>query len=186
MDFDTQVKLAIYNHFAATGKAPSTGDVAASIDTGVENVLESYQRLRAQRLLVLEADGAVFRRAHPAHRRSRWHPLLCQLRLGCARHHGGLVEGCDRSLPMCAVWRAFASPSRSSRTGPFRLALTLPGPCGEMVGRYCLHLKQHALLPVGGTGSRLVHGTRGPGTTAGAHRSTLDTCHHLVFDPPAG
>src|SRR6187397_2636508 len=65
MDFDTQVKLAIYNHFAATGKAPSPGDVAASIDAKDESVLESYQRLRAQRLLVLEADGASIRMAPP-------------------------------------------------------------------------------------------------------------------------
>ena len=55
MDFDTQVKLALYNHFAATGIAPSPGDVAASMGTGVENVLESDQRIRVQRLLVLQA-----------------------------------------------------------------------------------------------------------------------------------
>ena len=65
MDFDTQVKLAIYNHFAVTGIAPSPGDIATSMDTRVENVLESYQRLRAQRLLVLEADGASIRMAPP-------------------------------------------------------------------------------------------------------------------------
>src|SRR5690349_20991182 len=65
MDFDTQVKLAIYKHFAATGNAPSPGDVATSIAENVESVLESYQRLRAQRLLALEADGASIRMAPP-------------------------------------------------------------------------------------------------------------------------
>ena len=51
MDFDTQVKLAIYNHFAATGIAPSPGDVAASIDAKDESVLQAahnrWQRKRA-------------------------------------------------------------------------------------------------------------------------------------------
>ena len=65
MDFDTQVKLAIYNHFATTGHAPSPGQVAKSIDAKDESVLESYQRLRAQRLLALEADGVSIRMAPP-------------------------------------------------------------------------------------------------------------------------
>ena len=65
MDFDTQVKLAIYNHFAATGDAPSPGEVANRIDSDIERVLESYQRLRAQKLLVLEGDGSSIRMAPP-------------------------------------------------------------------------------------------------------------------------
>jgi hypothetical protein len=65
MDVDTRVKLAMYNHFARTGLAPAPEEVATSIDAQVENVLESYQRLRAQRLLVLEADGASIRMAPP-------------------------------------------------------------------------------------------------------------------------
>src|SRR5687767_4180162 len=65
MDFDTQVKLAIYNYFARTGHAPSPEDVAKSIEAEVEDVLESYRRLRAQRLLVLETDEASIRMAPP-------------------------------------------------------------------------------------------------------------------------
>ena len=65
MDFDTQVKLTIYNHFAATGHAPSAGEVAKRIESDVEQVRESYQRLRGQRLLVLETDGASIRMAPP-------------------------------------------------------------------------------------------------------------------------
>ena len=65
MDFDTQVKLAIYSHFAATGGAPAPGDVAKSIDADLETVLAAYQRLREQRLLVLEADGSSIRMAPP-------------------------------------------------------------------------------------------------------------------------
>lgn len=65
MEFDTQVKLAIYHHFAATGQAPVIGDVAKQVNSNLERVTESYQRLRAQRLLVLEADGSSIRMAPP-------------------------------------------------------------------------------------------------------------------------
>jgi hypothetical protein len=65
MDFDTQVKLTIYNHFAATGRAPSPTDVASHVRSEAESVLESYQRLRAQRLLLIEPDGQSIRMAPP-------------------------------------------------------------------------------------------------------------------------
>jgi hypothetical protein len=65
MDFDTQVKLAIYNYFATTGRASSPTEVAARIDSDADHVIESYQRLRAQRLLVLEEDGSSIRMAPP-------------------------------------------------------------------------------------------------------------------------
>lgn len=65
MDFDTQVKLEIYHHFAETGHRPSADEVAKRIGSDAQLVLASYQRLRAQRLLVLEADGCSIRMAPP-------------------------------------------------------------------------------------------------------------------------
>jgi hypothetical protein len=65
MDFDTQVRLAIYHHFARTGRAPSPAEVAKHIASAADHVLESCQRLRAQRLLVLEEDGSSIRMAPP-------------------------------------------------------------------------------------------------------------------------
>jgi hypothetical protein len=65
MDFDTQVKLAIYQHFAETGRPPRPEEVAERVDADVQTVLESYPRLRAQRLLVLEEDGRSIRMASP-------------------------------------------------------------------------------------------------------------------------
>jgi len=65
MEFDVQVKLAIYNHFAETGRAPSPTEVMNRVGTDVESVLESYKKLRAQRLLLLEADGSSIRMAPP-------------------------------------------------------------------------------------------------------------------------
>jgi len=65
MDFDTQIKLAVYRHFAATGQRPSPEDVAARVGSDVESVLDAYLRLRSQRVLALEADGSSIRMAPP-------------------------------------------------------------------------------------------------------------------------
>ena len=67
MEFDVQVKMAVYRHFAKTGQRPRPEDVAARVGGGadVKSVIEAYQRLRAQRLLVLEDDGESIRMASP-------------------------------------------------------------------------------------------------------------------------
>lgn len=65
MDFDKEVKLAIYRHFAGTGLRPSPENVATLVDSDVGSVLDAYLRLRAQRVLALEADGTSIRMAPP-------------------------------------------------------------------------------------------------------------------------
>lgn len=65
MDFDTQIKLAVYGHFAETGRRPSPEEVAELAGSVVGIVLGAYARLRGQRLLVLEADGSSIRMAPP-------------------------------------------------------------------------------------------------------------------------
>lgn len=65
MDIDTQVKLAVYRHFAETGLKPSPEDTAARAALSTAEVLEAYPRLRAQRVLLLEEDGRTIRMAPP-------------------------------------------------------------------------------------------------------------------------
>ena len=65
MEFDSQVKLAVYLHFAETGWRPSPDDVAERAGSDVGSVIDAYQRLRAQRVLVLEGDGSSIRMAPP-------------------------------------------------------------------------------------------------------------------------
>ena len=65
MDFDTQIKLVVYRHFAETGQRPSPESVAARVGSDVERVLDAYLRLRSQRVLSLEADGSSIRMAPP-------------------------------------------------------------------------------------------------------------------------
>ena len=65
MDLDTRIKLAVYRHFAEMAARPTTAEVAARAGTDIEQVLEALPRLRAQRVLVLEADGTSIRMAPP-------------------------------------------------------------------------------------------------------------------------
>lgn len=65
MEFDTQVKVAIYHHFAQTGRRPSPAEVAERVGADRQSVLDAYQSLRSQRLLVLEPDGDSIRMAPP-------------------------------------------------------------------------------------------------------------------------
>lgn len=64
-DFDTRVKLAVYRYFAETGRAPSLRNVGDRVGSSAGDVQQAYGRLRAQRVLVLEADGSSIRMAPP-------------------------------------------------------------------------------------------------------------------------
>lgn len=65
MDFDLEVKLAVYRHFAETGRRPSVADVAQRIGAAASEIPPSYARLRALRVLFLEPDGVTIRMASP-------------------------------------------------------------------------------------------------------------------------
>jgi hypothetical protein len=65
MDFDTQIKLAIYRHFAETTRRPSPAEVADRVGSDIPSVLDAYARLQAQRVLALEADASAIRMAPP-------------------------------------------------------------------------------------------------------------------------
>jgi hypothetical protein len=65
MEFDVEVKLTVYRHFAETGRRPSIREITERIGSDSKSVLDAFQRLGAQRLLVLEADGSSIRMASP-------------------------------------------------------------------------------------------------------------------------
>jgi hypothetical protein len=65
MELDLKAKLAIYGHFAAVGTRPSVDDIAGQVGVTVPQAREIFARLRAQRVLVLEADAESIRMAPP-------------------------------------------------------------------------------------------------------------------------
>jgi Alkylmercury lyase len=123
MDLDLDVKLAIYHHFAETARRPSPKEIADRVGVDVTAALEAYQRLRAQRVLVLEEDGAAIRMAPPFS--------------GVPTQHVAEVGG-RRYFANCAwdvlgIVAALQQPgtahSRCEQTGePLHLAVGLSGP----------------------------------------------------------
>lgn len=65
MEKDTRVKLTVYRRFAETGSGPTVDYVAESTGLEVTDVLDTYARLRMQRVLVLDGDGSSIRMAPP-------------------------------------------------------------------------------------------------------------------------
>jgi len=123
MSFDTQTKLAIYRHFAQTGQRPSLEEVAERVGSDVGRVREAYVRLRAQRVLVLEADKESIRMAPPFS--------------GVPTQHVVIVDGTSY-FANCA-WDSFGIPAALRRPGrvhsrceqsgkPLRLEIGLDGP----------------------------------------------------------
>ena len=123
MDFDTQVKLAVYRHFAATGSRPSPGEVAELVGSDVGSVLDAYPRLREQRVLVLEADGSSIRMAPPFSGVPTQHVVIVgerQYFANCAWDALGVPA---------ALRRPAAVHSRCEQSGePFHLRIGLEGP----------------------------------------------------------
>ena len=66
MDFDTAVKLNIYETIARTAQAPTSAEVAQSLSTSPEAVAAALERLHQKRLLVPEpGDPSRIRMAPP-------------------------------------------------------------------------------------------------------------------------
>jgi len=65
MEFLTSVKLAVYRHFATTGAAPTTQDIAGTLGKTPNEIREAYGQLRTNRVLLLESDGVTIRMAPP-------------------------------------------------------------------------------------------------------------------------
>jgi hypothetical protein len=62
---DTDLKLAIYRHIAATTRPPTVENMARATGRSETEVCEGYQRLFESRVLVLESDDVSIRMAPP-------------------------------------------------------------------------------------------------------------------------
>lgn len=62
---DREVRFRIYQRFAATGRPPSTDDVAAESDLSEEQVVESFERLAAAHAIALAPGTRSIWMAHP-------------------------------------------------------------------------------------------------------------------------
>lgn len=104
MDFDTQVKSAIYQAIVETTRAPSVAEVAERIGATSPAVGEALRRLHDRHMLVLEPDGETIRMAlpfsgvptpHRVHVAGRAYFANCAwdaLGIPAALHRPGVVE----------------------------------------------------------------------------------------------
>jgi len=122
MDFETEVKLALYRRTAESGTPPTAGELATAMGADPAAVAGAYRQLAERRLLVLEPDGVTIRMAPPFS--------------GVPTQHQVFVAGI-RYYANCA-WDALGIPA----------ALKLPG---EVWSR-CEQSLEPLLLPVGRDG----------------------------------
>ncbi len=186
MSFDTQTKLAIYRHFAETGQRPSLQVVAERVRADASSVREAYGRLRAERVLVLEPDGVSIRMAPPFSGVPTQHVVIVdetKYFANCAWDSFGIPAALQRP------GRIHSRCEQSALTGDWfrrstalQLAFSLPCSRGQVVGRHCFHLKQHAFLPVGRTGSGVVRRAWLSHAAARHHGPAMGARDYLVFD----
>lgn len=111
-DFDNSVKLALYGITAESGRIPGIDAVVARVAAIPAAVKEAYLRLRARRLLWLEADGVTVRMAPPFS--------------GVPSQHRVVVDGIEY-YANCA-WDALGIPAALHRPGLFGLGASRAWP----------------------------------------------------------
>ena len=128
-DFDTNVKLAIYEITAETGRVPNASAVTRQIDIDEREVSDAFKRLHAKRLLLPESgDPTRIRMAPPCSGIPIKFP----------------VEANGKMYYANCVWDAYGIAA-ALHCGAISRASD--GLCGE--GRPHFHLSDHAPLPVG-------------------------------------
>ena len=65
MEFDVDLKLTIYRFIAEMARVPTIAELAPVVKATAAEVREGYQRLYANRVLVLDPDGETIRMAPP-------------------------------------------------------------------------------------------------------------------------
>jgi len=127
VDLDTAVKIAVYRTAAQMGSVPHLAQVAALVGAPPAAVKEAYARLRAQRLLLLEADGATIRMAPPFSGVPTQHRVTVDgvvyyancawdvLGIPAALHRPGLVHSrCEESLEPLVLEVGLGGPAPST------------------------------------------------------------------------
>jgi hypothetical protein len=123
VEFDLELRTAIYRHFAGQARAPLLGEMSKAVGRPADDIRQGYERLYAKRMLVPMPDGESIRMAPPFS--------------GIETEHRVLANG-KTYFANCA-WDSFGIPaalhveadvqSRFAHSGePLHLHLTHDGP----------------------------------------------------------
>jgi hypothetical protein len=123
MDFDTDVKQAVYRHFASTGTAPASEELAAPLVCSVEDVRAAFARLQQNRVLLLEPNNETIRMAPPFSAV----PTPHRVEVGRQRYYANCAW--DALGIAAALHREAVVHSSCGESGtPLRLQVALEGP----------------------------------------------------------
>lgn len=64
-EFDTAVRLHVYQHIIDTGEPPGAAETATALNRSNREALGAYQRLHHEHVLVLAPDATTIRMAMP-------------------------------------------------------------------------------------------------------------------------
>jgi hypothetical protein len=123
MDFDTSIKLAVYQCFASTGKAPLVGELARQFACSPDEVRSAFARLQASRVLLLEPDGETIRMAPPF----SGVPTPHRVEVGRQTYSANCAWDA-LGIPAALHREAVVHSSCGQSGAPFRLQVGLEGP----------------------------------------------------------
>jgi hypothetical protein len=129
--FDVRVKLAVYELFAERSRRPSPVEVAGRLNADVSEVLAAYKRLQAQRVLLLEPDGASIRMAPPF----SGLPTQHQVRIANQTYSANCAWDA-LGIPAAMHESALVSSRCEQTREPLRLEV---GPCGPAQTQWLFH-----------------------------------------------
>ena len=111
IDTDLEVRHAVYEHFVATGEAPTAAGLASTLGIESQEAVAAFQRLFERRLLVLAADREQILMAPPFSGVPTQHRVIVDgreyfancawdaLGIVAALHRDGLVRSrCEQTL----------------------------------------------------------------------------------------
>jgi len=127
MEFETAVKLHIYDTLAQTGRAPATFETAAALKAPVARVEEAYGSLHRKRLLVPEpGDPSRIRMAPPF----SGVPTAFRVRVGALTYHANCAWDA-LGIPAALHRDAVVEAEDGSSGEPMRLLVEGAGPRPE-------------------------------------------------------
>jgi Alkylmercury lyase len=194
MDFDTQVKVHVYDTVAETTKTPTSDETAKALGTRVEEVEAAFARLYQKRLLVPEPRRpSAIRMAPPfsgiptpfaVRAKGKVHFANCAwdaLGMPAALHSDAVVDASDGH-----TGEPMRLHVRDGKPVPEPCVIHIAVPAARWVARHHLYVRDHAPLPVGRDGRSMVRIARHSTPTARHAPSVVVPRRHLVRESAHG
>jgi hypothetical protein len=181
-DLDTNVKLAIYQITAETGRIPNSSAVSQKIDIDESEVVAAFSRLhvkpsssRAGRSEPDSNGASVLRNCDRISGGSEWQELFRELRLGRLRNRGRFALRRSQSRLRWSHWRAINARSEKRPAGfkTVRRAFCRTG--SALVGQSYFYVSNDVALPVGRDRQSVVRVPRSSATPTGESYPTMAT-----------